>query len=87
MRELPRAGGFMSVARAVLVLMFSVVALALLPTPVSAGTPYTCRCEGKTKRFIGGTYFCGHRKPECTYKQYIEFRARACASQNCTVAR
>ncbi len=76
----------MLVTRPFLVLMVSLV-LSSLPVPVHAGTPYTCLCDGKKQRSIASTYFCGHRKPACTRKEFNAFRAKACAADGCNVAR
>ncbi len=56
-----------------------------LAPPAHAGTPYTCSCDGKLKRFIGGTYFCGRRTPACTSREYRAFRRNACAANACRV--
>ena len=77
----------MTVARLFSILCVAMIALAAMPAPVEAGTPYTCLCEGKKKRFIGTTYFCGHRKPKCTSKEYRSFREQGCAESKCTVPR
>ena len=57
---------------------------AIAPS-AEAGTPYTCLCKGGLKRFIGSTYFCGHRHPPCSYKEYVAFRLKACTANRCTV--
>ena len=78
----------MMVLRALALTSAALVGVSSLPAPTAhAGTPYTCVCEGKKKRSIGSTYFCGHRKPACTTKEYNAFRKDACAAKGCTVAR
>lgn len=77
----------MIIMRTLALAFAALIAASALPEPASAGTPYTCLCEGKKKRSIGSTYFCGHRKPSCTRKDYNAFREKACAAQGCSVAR
>jgi hypothetical protein len=63
----------------------AVIALSAVPQTADAATPYTCNCNGVTKRFLGATYFCGRRKPKCTAAEYVAFRRKGCAVNGCTV--
>jgi hypothetical protein len=63
-----------------------------------AGTPWSCVCDGKTKRFIGATRACeldmyqrthksldGYklRGPRCTRADFIAWNSQACREEGC----
>lgn len=74
------------------------LALVAMVPAADAGTPWSCMCEGKKKRFIGATRACeidmyqrthktldGYkfRGPSCTRAQFIAWNARACRQEGC----
>jgi hypothetical protein len=73
------------------------VSFSIAPA-VEAGTPWSCVCDGKKKRFIGATkaceldaYFRAHktlegysrRGPSCTRAQFVAWNTRACREEGC----
>jgi hypothetical protein len=73
------------------------VSFSIAPA-VEAGTPWSCVCDGKKKRFIGATNACeiqlyqrvhktldGYksRGPRCTYDQWRDWNTRACKQEHC----
>lgn len=71
--------------------------------PAAAGTPWSCQCNGKPKRFIGATHACEHTLyagtkkyiaggpkwylPYCTSAQWKTWNRNACKSEGCTLLR
>jgi hypothetical protein len=81
------------------VLLAMVAGNLAAPEPAEAGTPYTCVCNGKDKRFIGATRGCeidrdraqGIKRPgvtllklpRCSTAEAKAWRASACRSNGC----
>jgi hypothetical protein len=74
-------------------------ALLVLVPVAEAGQPWSCICNGKSKRYTASTHMCEkdlHKKskkpvadgfkllvPECTRAQFIAWNTRLCKQQHC----
>jgi hypothetical protein len=64
-----------------------------------AGQPWSCQCNGVTKRFIASTRACERSQPKnksvrlmrdltrCTRAEFITWNRNACISEGCTLPR
>jgi hypothetical protein len=70
---------------------------SLAPSPAEAGQPWSCTCNGKTKRFIASTKACEKAQPKnsnikrmskmiaCTRTEFVAWNQNACAQKSCTL--
>jgi hypothetical protein len=74
-------------------------AVMLLAPSAEAGQPWSCVCNGKTKRYIASTHMCEkdlHKQskkpvasgfkllvPACTRAQFIAWNTKLCQQQRC----
>ena len=71
----------------------------LVASSAQAGQPWSCVCDGKTKRYIASTHMCEkelHKRskkpvaqgfkllvPACTRAQFISWNTKLCKRQHC----
>jgi hypothetical protein len=81
-----------SLARIALAIGVLAGPLLIAATPVAAGQPWTCVCNGVKKRYIASTRHCENKfkipkGQGCTSKQYRSVYAPYCVKNGCTLAR
>jgi hypothetical protein len=81
---------------------FGLIGLVAIDTPTAeAGQPWSCTCNGVTKRFIASTKACEINLPrnkrylkvpggrrllsQCTRPEFISWNKKACASEGCSL--
>lgn len=73
------------------------LSMGVAPSPAEAGQPWSCTCNGKTKRFIASTKACEKAQPKnssikrmskmipCTRSEFVAWNQKACAQKSCTL--
>jgi hypothetical protein len=70
----------------------AIMILSAIPiTQAEAGTPWSCVCKGKPKRFIASTHICEHhlsaatgkKVRACTTAQFKAWNRKACKQEGC----
>ena len=71
--------------------------LGVVAPAAEAGQPWSCTCNGKTKRFIASTKACEKAQPKnanikrmskmipCTRSEFVAWNQKACAQKSCTL--
>jgi hypothetical protein len=66
--------------------------MSISTTEAAAGTPWSCVCNGKPKRFIASTRICEHQLAAangkkvraCTTEQFKAWNRKACKQEGCS---
>ena len=73
------------------------LSLGIAAPSAEAGQPWSCTCQGKTKRFIASTKACERAQPKnrnikgmgklipCTRAEFTAWNRNACAQEGCTL--